>query len=30
LSKKIGHEEDIPGVGFAFGMERLALSLYEK
>lgn len=30
LSKKIGHEEDIPWVGFAFGMERLALSLYEK
>lgn len=30
LSKKIGHEEDIPGVGFAFGMERLAQSLYEK
>lgn len=30
LSKKLGHEEEIPAVGFAFGMERLAQSLYEK
>ncbi len=30
LSQKIGYEESIPWVGFAFGMERLAQSLYEK
>ncbi|MDP5039028.1 MAG: histidine--tRNA ligase, partial [Candidatus Gracilibacteria bacterium] len=30
LSKKIGHTEEIPAVGFAFGMERLAEAIMDK
>ncbi|MDD5769734.1 MAG: histidine--tRNA ligase [Candidatus Gracilibacteria bacterium] len=30
LSKKLGHDEEIPAVGFGMGMERLAEALMEK